>query len=120
MAAVTDGTSNTIMVGERYIARSRYTADDWGGESITRGFGWGIARRGWELPIPDSTNMFQCGQRAVRVGPLHRAGVRLADGSVKFMPYSMDLTVYRNLCVRNDGNVVNLSHDRPGHREGHR
>ena len=53
MAAVTDGTSNTIMVGERYIARSRYTADDWGGEPITRGFGWGIARRCRGLPQPD-------------------------------------------------------------------
>ena len=54
MAAVTDGTSNTIMVGERYMARSRYTADDWGGEPITRGFGWGIARRCRGLPQPDS------------------------------------------------------------------
>jgi prepilin-type N-terminal cleavage/methylation domain-containing protein len=104
--AVPDGTSNTIMAGERYIAISRYTADDWGGEPITRGFGWGIARRAWELPIPDSTNRFQAANE--RFGSAHTNGLGFvfADGSVRFLTYSMDLTFYRNLSVRNDGNVV--------------
>src|SRR5262245_28073412 len=107
MNGVTDGTSNTILAGERYIARSRYTADDWGGESITRGFGWGIARRAQQVPLPDSANLIQAANE--RFGSAHSTGLSFvfADGSVKFRPYSIDLTVYRNLSVRNDGNVVN-------------
>jgi len=106
MSGVTDGTSNTIMVGERYIAVSRYTADDWGGESITRGFGWAIARRAQALPLHDSANLFEAANE--RFGSAHSEGLSFvfADGSVKFMPYTMDLNVYRNLSVRNDGNVI--------------
>jgi prepilin-type N-terminal cleavage/methylation domain-containing protein/prepilin-type processing-associated H-X9-DG protein len=107
MNGIPDGTSNTIMVGERYIARSRYTADDWGGESITRGFGWAIARRGWLVPIPDSTNLFEAANE--RFGSAHGNGLSFvyADGSVKFKSYSIDQTLYRNLSTRNDGNVTN-------------
>jgi prepilin-type N-terminal cleavage/methylation domain-containing protein len=119
LAAVTDGTSNTIMVGERYMARSRYQADDWGGEPITRGFGWGIARRCFGLPQPDSVNRTS-GQSTnpddgggpvnERLGSAHTTGfgVAMADGSVRFLRYGLDLQTYRNLCVRDDGNVVNL------------
>ncbi|HVK09580.1 MAG TPA: DUF1559 domain-containing protein [Gemmataceae bacterium] len=108
MAGVTDGTSHTIMVGERYTAISRYTSDDWGGDPITRGFGWGVARRCWDLPIPDSTNSTQWANE--RLGSAHATGlgVAMGDGSVRFIQYSLDLNTYRNLCVRNDGNVVSL------------
>jgi prepilin-type N-terminal cleavage/methylation domain-containing protein len=108
MAAVSDGTSNTIMAGERYIAISRYTADDWGGESITRGFGWGIARRAAALPLPDSSNLFEAANE--RFGSAHSAGLHfvMADGTVRFMSYSITLANYRNLSVRNDGNSVTL------------
>jgi hypothetical protein len=119
MATVTDGTSHTIMVGERYMARSRYQADDWGGEPITRGFGWGIARRCWGLPQPDSINR-TAGQSTSpndnggpvneRLGSAHTTGfgVVMADGSVKYLRYSLDLNTYRNMCIRDDGNVVNV------------
>jgi hypothetical protein len=95
------------MVGERYIARSRYAADDWGGESITRGFGWAIARRGWLVPIPDSANLFEAANE--RFGAAHSNGLSFVygDGSVKFKSYNIDQTVYRNLSTRNDGNVIN-------------
>jgi hypothetical protein len=117
MTGVADGTSNTIMIGERYMARSRYAADDWGGEPITRGFGWGIARRCRGLPQPDSVDRIQ-GQATSpndgngpvneRLGSAHATGFGIcyADGSVKFLRYNLDLTAYRNLCVRDDGNVV--------------
>ena len=117
MGGVTDGTSNTIMVGERYTAVSRYLADDWGGEPITRGHGWGISRRGWGLPQPDTVNRTS-GQSTnpndgggpvnERLGSAHQngLGVVYGDGSVRFMRYGLDVTTYRNLCTRNDGNVV--------------
>src|SRR5688572_11302986 len=118
-ASVTDGQSNTIMVGERYMAKSRYRADDWGGEPITRGFGWGIARRCRGLPQPDSVDRTagqntnpNDGNGAVneRLGSAHTTGfgVVMADGSVKFLRYNLDLDTYRRLCIRDDGNVVTL------------
>ena len=105
---VTDGSSNTIMAGERYIAKSRYMADDWGGESITRGFGWGIARRAAALPLPDSSDLIEAANE--RFGSAHANGLHfvLADGTVRFMSYSITLTTYQNLSVRNDGNTVTL------------
>ncbi|HXG13353.1 MAG TPA: DUF1559 domain-containing protein [Gemmataceae bacterium] len=114
-AGVTDGLSNTIMVGERYTAVSRYLADDWGGEPITRGHGWGVSRRCWGLPVPDTINLTAGsappdgnGPANERLGSAHSTGLNVVygDGSVRFLRYSMDLTAYRNLCVRNDGNVV--------------
>ena len=113
---VSDGTSNTIMVGERYMALSRYAQDDWGGEPITRGHGWGISRRCRGLPVPDSLNLTAGGAPAdgngaanERLGSAHVTGLGVVygDGSVRFLPYNLDLTTYRNLCVRNDGAVVN-------------
>ena len=118
MKRVTDGTSNTILAGERYMARSRYMADDWGGESITRGFGWGIARRCRGLPMPDHVDRV-AGQVPVpndgngpvneRLGSAHTTGfgVLLADGSVRFLRYNLDLTTYRNMCCRDEGAVAN-------------
>jgi prepilin-type N-terminal cleavage/methylation domain-containing protein/prepilin-type processing-associated H-X9-DG protein len=114
---VTDGTSHTIMVGERYMAISRYSADDWGGEPITRGHGWGINRRCRGLPMPDTVNRIEGqvpvpndGNGAVneRLGSAHSTGLNVVygDGSVKHIRYNLDLTAYRNQCIRNDGSVV--------------
>jgi prepilin-type N-terminal cleavage/methylation domain-containing protein len=106
MDGVPDGTSNTIMVGERYAAISRYTQDDWGGESITHGWGWAVARRGRDLPIPDSRDLVEAANE--RLGSAHSSGlgVVFADGSARFLRYEMDVNTYRNLCARNDGNVA--------------
>jgi hypothetical protein len=105
---VTDGTSNTIMAGERYVAISKYTADDWGNEPITRGHGWGIARRAAALPLPDSANLLQAANE--RFGSAHSSGLHFAmgDGTVRYMSYSITLQLYKNLSIRNDGNTVTL------------
>jgi len=117
VSGVSDGLSNTIMVGEKYVAVSRYGADDWGSESISRGHGWADARRCWGLPQPDTVNR-TAGQSTVpddgggevnqRLGSAHTTGFGVVngDGSVRFLRYNLDLPSYRNMCVRDDGNVI--------------
>jgi len=112
IAGVTDGTSNTLMVGEKYIAVNRYQSDDWGSEAITRGHGWATCRRTWDPPIPDNIGQTTTGNwnfaANERLGSAHPSGINavFADGSVKFIQYSIDVTVYRALGTRNGGEVV--------------
>ncbi|VTR98692.1 Uncharacterized protein OS=Pirellula staleyi (strain ATCC 27377 / DSM 6068 / ICPB 4128) GN=Psta_0203 PE=4 SV=1: N_methyl_2: SBP_bac_10 [Gemmata massiliana] len=113
VTGVTDGTSNTLMVGEKYIPINRYQSDDWGSDPITRGHGWGVCRRTWDLPIPDNI-----GQRDTstnwnyganeRFGSAHQTGMNVvfADGSVKHLRYNMDVGAYRAIGTRNGSEVV--------------
>ena len=117
---VTDGVSNTIMLGERYTAVSRYMQDDWGGEGINRGHGWAVSRRCNGIPVPDTTNVTDGtappgvanpgGPANERLGSAHTTGLNICygDGAVRFMRYNIDRTQYQNLCIRNDGNVVTV------------
>ena len=112
VTGVTDGTSNTLMVGEKYIPINRYTSDDWGSDPITRGHGWGVCRRTWDQPIPDnigqnSTANWNYGANE-RLGSAHPVGMNavFADGSVKFIRYNIDVNVYRAVGTRNGGEVI--------------
>jgi prepilin-type N-terminal cleavage/methylation domain-containing protein/prepilin-type processing-associated H-X9-DG protein len=106
VGGVTDGTSNTLMVGEKYIPINRYQSDDWGSEPITRGHGWAACRRTWNPPIPDSTNLNTAANE--RLGSAHPVGINtvFADGSVKFLKYNIDVATYRALGTRNGGEVL--------------
>jgi prepilin-type N-terminal cleavage/methylation domain-containing protein/prepilin-type processing-associated H-X9-DG protein len=112
VAGVTDGTSSTLMVGEKYIPINRYQSDDWGSEPITRGHGWAACRRTWDLPIPDNIGQYTSGNwneaANERLGSAHQIGMNcvFADGSVKFLRYNMDVGTYRALGTRNGGEVV--------------
>jgi prepilin-type N-terminal cleavage/methylation domain-containing protein/prepilin-type processing-associated H-X9-DG protein len=115
IAGVTDGTSNTLMVGDKYIAVNRYQSDDWGSEAITRGHGWATCRRTWDPPIPDNIGQTTGANwnyaANERFGSAHTSGINavFADGSVKFLTFSIDVTVYRALGTRNGGEVVNTN-----------
>jgi len=112
IAGVTDGTSNTLMVGEKYIAVNSYQADDWGSEAITRGHGWATCRRTWDPPIPDNIGQYTPGDwndaANERLGSAHPVGMNtvFADGSVKFIQYNIDVTTYRALGTRNGGETI--------------
>ena len=43
-----------------------------------------------------------------RFGSAHTTGfhVAMGDGSIQFLSYSINLTTFRDLCVRNDGNTI--------------
>lgn len=109
---VTDGTSNTIMIGEKAMSLNMVMA---GINDCNDNEGWignwdnDMLVRGDQTPQPDSaitnTTYGYCGQA---FGSPHQAGfyVALADGSVRMVPYTINTTVLKNLCLRADGTPI--------------
>ena len=124
MPDIRDGTSNTLMVTEKYIDTSRYKppqtnldpaeagaspnsgftdAGYWGG------YTWGTLRCSRGGPHRDSYPPLQAGWQMF--GSAHPNGVNavFADGSVKAISYSVPNAVFQLLCRRADGLIVDLS-----------
>ena len=117
MADITDGTSNTIMVGEKQcnLAKFGTNIDDnespflsgWNGD-------WDHYRRTWRIngiwQTPQRDYSSSSTTASERFGSSHPTGVNvaLADGSVLVIRYSVDPVSFMRACVRNDGQVFNL------------
>lgn len=109
---ISDGLSNTYMVGEKSLNPDAYESDGGidGGDthSMYQGYDWDINR--WAAPglpaTPDTPgfNGFE------RFGSAHPGvwQVVLCDGSVKSLPYDMDIGIHQRLANREDGTVVEL------------
>jgi prepilin-type N-terminal cleavage/methylation domain-containing protein len=103
MAAVMDGTSNTAMVGEKYLARQHYRSGESWGDDQPPFVGDDGDNRRWTDESPrrdDSTDDIQ------HFGSAHSGGCQfvLCDGSVRTIAYEIDATVFRNFGNRQDGN----------------
>ena len=117
MAHVTDGLSNTIMIGEKQVNLSKLgtNTDDnespflsgWNGD-------WDHYRRTfrtggvWETPKRDyKSNSTTASQR---FGSPHPSGMMAAmgDGSVRLVRFSVSPDHFMRACVRNDGLVYNV------------
>lgn len=106
-SSITDGTANTLMVAEkalRLIDRDRFSCAD--NEGWTSGWDWDVIRWANGQPVPDK-DAIDC---ETRFGASHAGGFNsvFADGSVHFIPFTVDLTVFHNLCRRDDGNPVEI------------
>ena len=110
MANVTDGTSNTLMVGERVFNSAMNCAGCWSGEwawagsinltcAIPLNYSAPIGNRSPANFWPD-----QYGFTSRHAGG---ANFARADGSVGFVSDSIALPVYRALATMNGGEVVN-------------
>jgi prepilin-type processing-associated H-X9-DG protein len=111
MADITDGASNTYLLGEKYLNPDLYTtgADPTDNESafigenadISRWFGYpGVT---W-LPTPDTPGNSACWG----FGSAHTSVVNMAfcDGSVQPINFLIDIETHRRMCSRNDGLAV--------------
>jgi prepilin-type N-terminal cleavage/methylation domain-containing protein/prepilin-type processing-associated H-X9-DG protein len=109
-ADVTDGTSNTLLLGEKRINRAamgKPGSDDILGYSA----GWDAdtLRRSDFLPRPDENAT--PGDSVKRFGSAHSGGLNIAfaDGGVRFIPYTIDKTVFGYLGHKSDGQVIDAS-----------
>lgn len=111
MAQVTDGTSKTYMVGEKYVSASNYTTGDDPGDAVPLlSSGWisGVRVGNTENPpLRDETERFA--PRAF--GSAHESGFHIAyaDVSVHTVPYDVDPEIHRRLANRKDGLPVDAA-----------
>jgi prepilin-type N-terminal cleavage/methylation domain-containing protein/prepilin-type processing-associated H-X9-DG protein len=114
MADVTDGTSNTYLLGEKYVWPDAYlNGGDWGdNESALVGDNQDIARwtymgrfGGILYPLQDTPGLYVW---EGIFGSAHASGFNMAfcDGSVQQMNYEIDIIVHKNLGNRRDDTPI--------------
>jgi prepilin-type N-terminal cleavage/methylation domain-containing protein/prepilin-type processing-associated H-X9-DG protein len=107
MADITDGTSNTLLVGDKRLNRQLLGQpqpdDDTGYAS---GFDADVSRYTNIAPAPDYNAPTGDGEK--RFGSSHTGGfnVVLADGSVRMISYTIDPVVFSYLGNKSDGQVI--------------
>jgi prepilin-type processing-associated H-X9-DG protein len=108
---ITDGTSKTYLLGEKYLNPHRYedggdVSDDW---SMYSGHQGDVARTGHaSWPPAADTKGFG---NSMSFGSAHPGAwnVSYCDGSVRGMSYEIDSETHRRLAVRNDGLQIESS-----------
>ena len=113
---ITDGTSNTLMVGEARVhlayldggkpASPSYWSDN--EDCYTAGKDSDVLRQGKVPPALDIRDTDIPGNQCHwRFGSSHAGGMQgvLCDGSVRMFSYNINATVFRDICVRNDGHL---------------
>jgi len=131
LADITDGTSNTLMLSEKrlklaHLNAASTTYDD-NESAYTPGWDTDIYRRAVADPdtpgrrgpsadvpalsvrFPGQPTTADVHQGSSQFGSSHPSAVNavLGDGSVRAIRYNPDPELFRRLCVRNDGQVVN-------------
>jgi prepilin-type N-terminal cleavage/methylation domain-containing protein/prepilin-type processing-associated H-X9-DG protein len=130
IADITDGTSNTLMVGERPPSAD-LNFGWWFGSDGRDELGSGEGTLGGQdqefyinVLFKSPPTGFNCPQPKLGLQPgdindncdqghfwsLHSGGANflLADGSVRFLTYGIDPTTFLYLCVRDDGHAVSV------------
>jgi prepilin-type processing-associated H-X9-DG protein len=113
VASVTDGTTQTYLVGEKNVPSSAYdNGDDRGDDqSMYSGDDFDTVRwttNGW-TPLNDDPG----DSAEARFGSAHSSGCNFVfcDGSVRSVAYTVDAQVHQRLGSRSDGHVVSLPSD---------
>jgi prepilin-type N-terminal cleavage/methylation domain-containing protein/prepilin-type processing-associated H-X9-DG protein len=111
---IKDGTSNTLMAGERYSLDPTYTSTQL--LEDTRGWAWCNYNSGQDnlgdtsFPINSKASTTGTNARRTNFGSNHTGGANfvLGDGSVRFLTNDTGIINLQRLSVRNDGNPVTL------------
>jgi prepilin-type N-terminal cleavage/methylation domain-containing protein/prepilin-type processing-associated H-X9-DG protein len=125
LTAITDGTSNTLLIAERYHGDPIYDSDPyvddklyfwaWARYSSNAGdvlFGTGVAIN-FKLPdnfatLPNAQKNLMIAQRRSNAGSGHTGGANFcfADGSVRFLSETISPVTYQALGTRAGGEVI--------------
>jgi prepilin-type N-terminal cleavage/methylation domain-containing protein len=117
MLGVVDGTSNTLMVAERWMPPTWYGAPGGPETDVYRGgyvAGWtnSVLNSAWGTNPPEQDRPYSgVHSRDLRLfGSAHPAAMNgvFADGSVRSVRYGINAGVFALICIRDDGQVVNL------------
>ncbi len=106
LSAVTDGLSNTILLGEKMLDRrylGGFQGDD--NEGYTSGWDHDVIRKTDRLPLTDTVTI---GWGEERFGAAHTSGFNalLGDGSVRHVRYTVTQAVFSALGTRNGGEAT--------------
>ena len=114
---ITNGTSNVMLVGEKYLDKTRAQffsdcnddqgwTDGWDNDTICFANGQNGAAGPILPPVPDGT-LGTCGSN---FGGIHDGGiiVLMCDGSVRRVSYTVSLNTWATLCSINNGGVLSL------------
>jgi prepilin-type processing-associated H-X9-DG protein len=106
---VTDGCTNTIMLGEKFVDPQHYGngADAADNENIYVGQDNDVYRGTGSPPMQDRWGVVS----SIQFGSAHFTSANFAfcDGSIHAINYAVDATTYHNLGNRRDGLSVDLS-----------
>jgi prepilin-type processing-associated H-X9-DG protein len=108
---IRDGTANTLLLGEKRMnlgfLKRMFTDDN---EGYTSGLDHDVMRSTNREPLSDFTDGNSSLYGDNRFGSSHPGGFNgaLCDGSVRFIPYSIKLEVFKRLGCRQDGESFEL------------
>jgi prepilin-type N-terminal cleavage/methylation domain-containing protein/prepilin-type processing-associated H-X9-DG protein len=100
IAEITSGTSNVFLAGEKFMDLAHYSDGLWGGdnENMYCGYDNDVNRCTFNVPMQDAPNIpLNPLQPQFRFGSVHAGGVNMlmCDGSVRFVEYGIDLSVWK-------------------------
>jgi prepilin-type N-terminal cleavage/methylation domain-containing protein len=110
--SIPDGASNTLLVSEKRLNTAMFGPDQWNDdEGYVAGYDEDTICWALQPPKPDSNQLADYQDLEGRFGSSHAAGINavFADGAVHTIGYSINLTVFQRLCIRNDGQPIDWS-----------
>jgi prepilin-type N-terminal cleavage/methylation domain-containing protein/prepilin-type processing-associated H-X9-DG protein len=102
---VTDGLSNTLMVGETLPGHNLYNCAYCTNMSVATTHTPINLMNTWEMPAPLGSSQYTCGFKSLHPGGLNFA---LGDGSVRFINETIDYILFNKLGTRAGGEVASV------------